>query len=874
MIFTREDILKIQNALLQLGRKDSEFKNANTPLNSDDEIAILQNGINKKVSINNLLSTLGLLKKDDFINVSDRYDEYYIQLSEAITIIANNKRKKGLVITFQNLQGNWKIFQFDGELNNFGNTNYWKDLFDFKYPIVNSVLPDEEDLTASTPDKNGNSLISLKDKVYDPTNFSGKGYKILRKNIIDDKNVLTQNMINKTNTIYEIRYEYDLNGEIISIPENSALSFVGGSLKNGKIVFNNTIIEGNDAIFDIDTLQISGTIQGKLYTSQFGYYPGIKKDISPLIKIVAENGYILQFDKGIYYISETHIQKSNGFSLLGANKIGYNNNTTIISPLDKTKSYHYLLKLGGMKDFTKPSNYNEYSVHDFVIDGIFFHTVMCAGLNNEYADMTYNSQACGCLCLDFCVNGYLNVAFEGHYESLFLANTWEIRFEQIKIYGSYINYDRSSIYFGKTFSSFNGSNISAIIIDNILAEALGGSLLATSTACNAEDVSIGTIAVERGTQHHVYKEASQETINYILTEKDNLKKVPLLNLQGIEITIGKISDASSITTSCTVYKENDEEFITNNLRINSSNVTIANFNITSILDFWELAFFSFEPQLFVANLNFAKTGYLQYGLDVLKSIYVIQTNKRCGTVQIGNHSGRIFYNYDSIVDISNKYIDSTNIRRLIPDVYAYNLSILYKLRGKTLNGTEKDIVGVHLAFDLKLKANPKQVLILYLMASWTNELQLRINYYKNEEIVYTQTKSFWITHNIISSCYIPLSDIEHDYFIIEQFTNIDSRFIYAIRCVEQSLITGSTGSRPADAFMGLEYYDTTLNKKILWNGTTWVNIDGSSLDIKKEGTTEERPTNIDIGFIYKDTTLNKLIIWDGSKWVNLDGTEL
>ena len=154
MIFTREDILKIQHALLQLGRKDSEFKNANTPLNSDDEITILQDGINKKVSINNLLSTLGLLKKDDFINVSDRYDEYYIQLSEAITIIANNKRKKGLVITFQNLQGNWKIFQFDGELNNFGNTNYWKDLFDFKYPIVNSVLPDEEDLTASAPNKN------------------------------------------------------------------------------------------------------------------------------------------------------------------------------------------------------------------------------------------------------------------------------------------------------------------------------------------------------------------------------------------------------------------------------------------------------------------------------------------------------------------------------------------------------------------------------------------------------------------------------------------------------------------------------------------------------------------------------------------------
>ena len=31
---------------------------------------------------------------------------------------------------------------------------------------------------------------------------------------------------------------------------------------------------------------------------------------------------------------------------------------------------------------------------------------------------------------------------------------------------------------------------------------------------------------------------------------------------------------------------------------------------------------------------------------------------------------------------------------------------------------------------------------------------------------------------------------------------------------------------------------------------------------------------VDIGFIYKDTTLNKLILWEGTKWVNLDGTEL
>ncbi len=87
---------------------------------------------------------------------------------------------------------------------------------------------------------------------------------------------------------------------------------------------------------------------------------------------------------------------------------------------------------------------------------------------------------------------------------------------------------------------------------------------------------------------------------------------------------------------------------------------------------------------------------------------------------------------------------------------------------------------------------------------------------------------------------------------------------------------GDSNNRPSlkTSDEGFEYYDTTLNKKILWNGTAWVNLDGSLLDVKNSGTTGERPANVEIGFIYKDTTLNKLIIWDGTDWVNMDGTEL
>ena len=50
---------------------------------------------------------------------------------------------------------------------------------------------------------------------------------------------------------------------------------------------------------------------------------------------------------------------------------------------------------------------------------------------------------------------------------------------------------------------------------------------------------------------------------------------------------------------------------------------------------------------------------------------------------------------------------------------------------------------------------------------------------------------------------------------------------------------------------------------------------------RNKGTTEQRPvikaSDLDdsaIGFLYFDSTLGKYICWDGTKWINIDGTAL
>ena len=265
-------------------------------------------------------------------------------------------------------------------------------------------LPDDEDLTSIQV--GGREVMKLNDRAYEPSNFSGKGYKILRKNIqrlnlptvtiivsytpsysgdititingkattvsldvatdtttviiatkigtalkasLDDydvsvssstivltrnnsqsatpssidvgntstgisvkdsttkserKNVLTQDMINQLNTIYVIRYDFDLDREIIKINQGCILKFEGGSLKNGTLKGSNTIIN-NDATLIFNNIDLLGDFYANVaYPEWFG---GIA-DNSNIDNTISINKCLSYFNtcfllKGLYYVS-------------------------------------------------------------------------------------------------------------------------------------------------------------------------------------------------------------------------------------------------------------------------------------------------------------------------------------------------------------------------------------------------------------------------------------------------------------------------------------------------------------------------------------------------------------------------------------------
>jgi len=110
--------------------------------------------------------------------------------------------------------------------------------------IVN--YPDGEDTAAR--EVAGVETIGFADREYTATPaYNGMGYVYLRKQISNNDNILVQTMMNKINTIYEIRYVHNLLGRTIIVPTGCVLLFKGGGLVNGTLEGQNTkIVAIND----------------------------------------------------------------------------------------------------------------------------------------------------------------------------------------------------------------------------------------------------------------------------------------------------------------------------------------------------------------------------------------------------------------------------------------------------------------------------------------------------------------------------------------------------------------------------------------------------------------------------------------------------
>lgn len=332
MFFTQEDYRKIEKWLLANSVKDTEFAGASLPLKGNETVAFVQDGKNVNVLLKDLIEQIFLLGVSDFLNVTDKYGESRISLTQAIQLIPYKSRKIGQVITFLDEDGEWKLFQFQGErVNQWNNATLWVDLIE---RIQGISIIDSEDITATVDNLNQTSL-TFADKNYNTTDYSGLGRVYLRKNIqrvqnpntgiFYNTNLLTQQMISKENTIYIIQYDYNLNGQTITIPSGCVLLFEGGSISTGTLSGNNTIIVAEPYnIFK--TIGFAGTFNiEKVIPEWFGAKGDNStintkpfQDAIDFAELIASN---VEFQSGDYVIDNTlYIRKQSRIHITGMGK--------------------------------------------------------------------------------------------------------------------------------------------------------------------------------------------------------------------------------------------------------------------------------------------------------------------------------------------------------------------------------------------------------------------------------------------------------------------------------------------------------------------------------------------------------------------------
>ena len=161
------------------------------------------------------------------------------------------------------LDNPYKIWNFNGES--------WSD----SGTSIDMNDADEEDIT-----RNADGKLQFKDRTYG----DGMGYVILRK----DKTFAEQ--VTKENTIYEIRYDFDLKNIDVIIPHNCTLSFIGGSVRNGGIIGNaTTIVSRHNCLYNI---HFDGTFVSEVNIEWFPIKYNIEFDNSAILNSALHLAYL------------------------------------------------------------------------------------------------------------------------------------------------------------------------------------------------------------------------------------------------------------------------------------------------------------------------------------------------------------------------------------------------------------------------------------------------------------------------------------------------------------------------------------------------------------------------------------------------------
>ena len=688
-------------------------------------------------------------------------------------------------------------------------------------------LADDEDLVSV--DK-GESLSVLKfaDRAYNPGIYVGMGYKILRRNIIDGKNILTQEMVNQPHTIYMIQYDYDLNGATIRIPEGCVFDFQGGSLSNGFIAGNNTAIISVDRKIFSNIKFLNSLFSNAFKVEWFGAIVSDNIDSSfafnealANVSNVEANGEIYYLEYPIVINSDYKTLKCKGRLLCKYGINGIESNAKylniqinqLISDYSPDNLYGDTLGSG----IKINNNFNSVISIDFITNfkyGIHLCPRIIEGGERvsgiQYVKFNFSQiTAYTCILMDVDVvtdtpgslwitesqfnggrlKGYNGISFIGYEESVSEINGHvfnSIGFEKIYnpialkkcVNSKFLNLRMSEDIYGEYY--LNLENCSRLYFD-IKSNSIGDKVrIINSPFITVNDDSI--VLPLTGVRNSSFRYATlDDDCKYIINK---------INSHTIFSDDIVVDNNTYITPSDLVTKIDDVNYSSIHKKIHILNgETTINIGHVRGLDRVPYCLFIYNPNNF--NYSILSDGRVIYrsskSMDYIY-LYIDKTGyKACSSV-IGNKIRLTQLKYYKLIDSSklnsyNKFNLSVNRIAFSKNIFnTYDYSILYSTSG------EESFINI---------SSPKVADYISFHKDESNNLYIKSVY-----------------NSVISS----------DFFDIKE-VDIDEGKLSAVPV--SNLLKGV--DRPGNVETGYLYFDDNLGKPIWWNGSSWVDASGTTV---------------------------------------------
>lgn len=725
---------------------------------------------------------------------------------------------------------------------------------------VSSLSPvDEEDLTRSYND-NGRSVTKFADRSYSPQNFSGKGYKILRKNIkpvtlavtkivvssaptsdgyisfiingaeshvdvvassdtttdkVADKiaaklsetmteyevskdastitlirkfggvistpssfsavntgvscsitdstkkelrNILTPIMMNQPNTIYVIRYDFDLNGETIEMQEGCTLKFEGGCFKNGILKGNNThIVESKAQLFDSIILRGSFDVPF-LYYDNFGVIANTEdNNNSDIINktndfIKSTNINTLTFASSLYYINKQIVIELNPREET-LNMIGH----SVTIKATESFSEDYLLCI----------NYTSFATTTrTIIKGLTLNcNVLTGGINIPNGN-----------CIKIYNVDITNVGVNKRGIMIHSGN--ELHFANSRITGNNK---------GKCFGiCFHTSDCCA---DNIVM------------------IDVRTAIYQSGSSN-IYSD-----IHAWISNPQNFQGSEFLLIGGGAAYLDR---CSCDTYQIAIYSINNPYIsFTNSIFFQNTNVVTASGQTSASIIIAEnlKAFYSFTgcnmPSFDFQHFSNNDTEIKKYcnfiGSNILGTYYPFTGIKETP-----------YAKYDDYFGVYIDGIISSNTLRAIPKQISASNGHLFRFFN--INNW----MGQSYNFFCEWYGKP----IFFMVSCLNGNIRVRSIFGNPPVKFYTKDGLFYIYCPKVENTPYNVLLAVGAFGLTDMGEKTPDDSYTEITCDK---IIGNSTERPSNVSEGYEYYDNTLKKKILWNGTAWVNMDGTEL---------------------------------------------